>query len=776
MGAQLIQKSFNLTGTVQGVGFRPALYRLAACAALGGWVQNRSGSVRLVLEGDEADIDAFVRELPKNLPAQARLQSCTLVESLPIPEGKPHFPFRILESRGDQELRISFPPDLALCHDCLKERGDPDDRRYGYPFTTCTDCGPRYTVINGVPYDRNRTTLSAFPICDECRAEYEDPAGRRFHAESIACPKCGPSLFIADKDGRRINGEPLPSSRCSLTEGGIVAVRGIGGFLLAADAFNSKTLSLLRLRKLRPHKPFAVMAASLEVISRYCRVNDQAAKLLCSPAAPIVVLDVREDAGSLPLELLSPDTRTLGVMLPTSPLHWLLFNPIGDDPVAPFELLVMTSGNQRSEPICLSNEEAFERLGDIADLFLCHNREINMRADDSLYALQGVTPQIWRRARGLTPQGIRLTHPLCRRVLAMGAELKNVIALGEGAVIVPSAHIGDLETPEAVESLRQAVDRLPEFLYMNPEAVAVDLHPDMHSSLIGREYAAAHNLPLVDVQHHFAHAAACMAEHGETECLALVFDGTGMGTDGTIWGAELLCCQEGGFKRLATFEAAPLPGGDAAVKEPARQVIARWSGAGVELNEERLAQMRIDPSAARIWQEQIQKGLNTPLSHSAGRLFDAFSAALGLAPETTTYDGQTAIRLEAAAAQCSASVSIPELPFSLAERDGLLFVDWAESFRLLGEQDNLNQQAEVWALAAHRAVSRAAVAMVEYGLAGSAPRTVALSGGVFMNRILTGFCAEALKALGLRVLIHREVPPNDGGVAVGQAYVAGWQE
>ena len=769
--SEFIRLTAELRGVVQGVGFRPTLYRLAREAGLGGWVQNRSGTVRLVLEGPAETVRRFLPALPARLPQQARLDRVQVLSEEPLPDSAAPADFVIRESEGGDVRRIAIPADLALCAACRREIFDPADRRHGYPFTTCTDCGPRYTVVEAMPYDRERTTMRVFPLCADCDREYRTPSDRRFHAESIACPKCGPRLTLADAAGRVLPGDPLRLARAALAEGKIVAVRGIGGFLIACDAFHRGALATLRARKTRPHKPFAVMAASLDVVRRHCETPDAAADVLASPQAPIVILDLRA-AATLPRELLAPDADTLGVMLPTSPLHSLLLAPLPGDPTPPFELLVMTSGNRGGEPICLTNAEALERLGAIADLFLLHDREINLRNDDSLVALQRGAPQLWRRARGYAPEAVALHRPLARRVLAMGAELKNTIAVGAGAEVFLSPHVGDLEAPEAVEGLRQVVESLPRFLELAPEVVAVDLHPDLHSTRLGRDVAGRLGLPVVEVQHHHAHAAACMAEHGLDEALALVFDGTGLGPDGTIWGAELLHVAPGRYARLGTFAAVPLPGGDAAVAEPRRQLVARWLAAGLEIPPAWLERLMLDEGRMHLWRAQIQRRIHTPLTRGAGRLFDAFAVALGVAPERTTYEGQSAIRLEACARRAAGRPDrFPAAPFAAVERDGLLEVDWSELFRFAAELPP--GPPEPLAFAFHEAVAEAAARMAEYGIARTGVREVVVSGGVFMNRLLNEQLFPRLGKLGAKTSNPWKVPPNDGGIALGQAVIAG---
>jgi hydrogenase maturation protein HypF len=764
----------DLTGVVQGIGFRPALYRLAVAAGLGGRVQNRSGAVRLTLEGPSGRIREFLAALAVSPPPHARIDAAVETASEWL-SGPPSTEFVIEESAADARADVVIPADLALCADCWREIFDPADRRYGYAFTTCTRCGPRYTVVHGMPYDRNRTTMSVFPLCAACRHEYGDPGDRRYHAESIACPACGPRLALLDAAGRTLPGDPLRAARAALAAGAIVAVRGLGGFLLAADARNPAALDALRRRKSRPHKPFAVMARSAEIVTTACECDAAGLALLASPAAPIAILDARPGADGLPLDRLSPDTRTLGVMLPTTPLHALLATPLDDDPTPAFDWLVMTSGNRGGEPICLTAAEARARLAGIADLLLVHDREINLRCDDSLCVLRDGRPQVWRRARGFAPAPVRLPFRLRRRVLAMGAELKNAIALGYDTSVLLSPHVGDLETPEALDGLRQVAEALPRFADREPEVVAVDLHPDFHSTRLGREIASRRGLPVVAVQHHHAHALACLGEHGRREGLALVFDGTGFGPDGNVWGAELLDVNgAGGFRRVAAFAPVPLPGGDAAVRHPARQLAGRFPADGADLPASWRARLGIADEAWQVWCHQATTGVNAPATHAAGRLFDAFAALLGLAPDVTTYEGQTAIRLEAAARRATDVAGGRELPFGVETRDGLLWIDWSPAFRrLLETGESCLADAPAWAVAAHAAIARAAAVMIEHGMETSGQRTVALSGGVFMNRLLHERLVADLGAVGIECLVHRETPPNDGCIACGQVLAAG---
>lgn len=769
------RRIFELEGTVQGVGLRPFIYRLALENKLGGWIRNSSSKVILCVEGKSSGIDIFLEKLPSNLPSSARISAANCVKTEKINSCSGFF--EIKDSSSDDAARAVIPSDMAICEKCSAEILNPSNRRYAYPFTTCTACGPRYTVIDSMPYDRERTGMSVFPLCPDCGAEYENPADRRFHAESIACPECGPRVSLHDASSLPLNGKnPVMKARKMLADGKILALRGIGGYQLAADAFNSTAVKVLRQRKNRPHKPFAVMMRDIRTVRKFCELSAEAEKLLLSPQSPIVILELRKPPSEeVPLDLLAPDASTLGVMLPNSPLHKLLFEQLDGDAVPPFEMLVMTSGNRGGEPIAISNAEAFERLRAIADFFLVHDREIKLRNDDSIVAFQCGMPQIWRRARGYAPEPFRLGKSLKKCVLAMGAELKNTIALGYDNEIVVSPHVGDLETPEALDGLIEIIEKFPAFLSKKPELIAVDLNPDMHSSVIGRRKALQLGVPLLEVQHHHAHALSCMAEHNLEKSLALVFDGTGLGTDGKIWGAELLEILPGRFIRHATFSEVPLPGGDAAVRVPARQLAGRFYSAGIDFSNEWRTKLQVSETESAIWPQQCAEALNAPLCHAAGRLFDAFAALLGIAPDFVTYEGQAAVRLEAlAVGKDFQSSRIPELPFDSVEKNNMLFIDWGPLFRKYSSPDALSgyRPADL-ALGFHHAVASAALKMLEYAASKSEINDVVLSGGVFMNRLLDNILVPEIRKMGFNAHIHHKIPPNDGGISLGQAFWAG---
>lgn len=740
-----------------------------ATAGLTGWVRNQSGTVRLVIDGQPAAVDRLLGSLKEELPPKAKLEGVQILSRETIRQDEAAKVFSILESAADKSMKISIPADLAICPDCRKEVFDPGSRFYRYPFTTCTNCGPRYTVVESMPYDRERTALKEFPLCTRCNSEYTDPLDRRFHAESIACPLCGPRLSWAGPDGAQIPAKnPLEEARKAIFQGNIVAVRGLGGFLLVADAGNRQALEKLRKRKSRPAKPFALMARSMDVLKGQCFVSETEELLLSSSEAPIVVLKTRLET-ALPVDLLAPGLDNLGVMLPTTPLHALLAERTGSDSTGSFDFLVMTSGNRSGEPISTTNSEAFRTLKGIADFFLCHNREINLRNDDSLAVVNDTDIQLWRRARGYAPESIMLSRTVDKTVLAMGAELKNSICLGFDSEAVISPHIGDLETPEAVDGLELATRRFPEYFGRRPEVIAVDLHPDMHSSRYGRKIAKELNIPVVEIQHHYAHAMSVMCEHSLEEAIAIVFDGTGLGPDGTIWGGELLHVHRDGWERMGTLSPAELLGGDSAVLRPALQLITRFWQQGLTVDERWAARLGVSEYELSIWKTQFEKRINTFSSHAAGRVFDAFSAGTGISPHRISYEGQAAILLEAAALRC-VNGELPELGCSFSESDGFFTVDFAPAFNVLHGECPTEQEAPNWSAAFHNSMIAAALEMTEFALQKKTRLPVVLSGGVMMNRYFSTRLVARLRKRNIEVYTHCLVPPNDGGISLGQVY------
>lgn len=768
--SSVVRNTYDVRGTVQGVGFRPAIHRLATRLGLGGWIQNRSDSVRICLEGPAQTIDRFVQALPASLPPGALLHSLKMVDSIRLTE-KPTATFRIASSSSAGNADVLIPSDIAMCRACENDILDPANRRFAYPFTTCADCGPRYTIVHSAPFDRSRTTMARFRLCAECRREYRDPRNRRFHAETIACPQCGPHLRVETADGAAVTGDPLTVARSALHAGLTLALRSIGGFHLAVDAFNQAAVAALRRRKQRPDKPFAVMAANLAVVERFCRLTPRATQLLRSREAPIVILDLRPEALAIPaVRQICPDSDTLGVFLPLSPLHRLLMTHPSTETPHNFDLLVMTSGNRGGEPVCTANPEARKSLAEIADLFLFHNRDIHLRNEDSICRSVGNSVQVWRRGRGYSPTPLPLHYALPATILGMGAELKNTVSLGFANQIVSSTHIGDLDTPAALDAHLLTARTLSNFLRKPPHTIACDLHPDLNATRNAHILANQVRCECVTVQHHHAHAAACMAENGLNEALALVFDGTGLGTDGRLWGAELLHVTGPSFNRLATFAPVPLPGGDAAVRRPARQLVGRIIAAGSSPSANLLQRLGISDDELEVWRAQTLSP-STLLTHSAGRLFDSFSTVLGLTPREITYDGQAAVRLETAARRHPAYAL--RIPYTTTLTQSLLTIDWTPAFNRLLEPGFARDFADELPWACHASVVDAAMDMIRHAAALTATRSVVLSGGCFMNTILNELLLARIADAGLVPYVHSLIPPNDACISVGQVVVAG---
>jgi hydrogenase maturation protein HypF len=699
----------RVRGVVQGVGFRPFVYGLATRHGLAGFVLNDGEGVVVEAEGEGAALESFTESLSSDAPPLARVEAVRVEPIAPV--GGSAFEIRASAAGGRTAL---IPADVATCDDCLRELFDPDDRRYRYPFVNCTQCGPRFTIVRAVPYDRPNTTMAGFPMCADCRAEYEDPADRRFHAEPIACPVCGPQLSM-----------PLEEAVGLLGDGAIVAVKGLGGYHLACVAADEAAVARLRARKLREDKPFAVMTAEPVALAE---VGEAEAAQLAARERPIVLVRRRVDAPVAPS--VAPGTPWLGVMLPYTPLHHLLLHGVGG-------ALVMTSGNRSDEPIAFEDEEARERLAGIADAFLAHDRPIHRRCEDSVVR----TAFPLRRSRGYVPEPLPLPIPARRPIVAAGPELKATFCVARGTDAFLSPHLGDLDTELAYRAFLADLELYLAMLGVEPEVVAHDLHPEY----LATKWALEQDTELVGVQHHHAHAAACLAEHGEAgPALALVFDGTGYGTDGTLWGGELLRCDLASFERLAWLDPVPLPGGEAAIREPWRVAAAHLEQAGHEVPWERWDIVR----------ETLQ--LNAPLSSGMGRLFDAVAAVLGVREEVT-YEGQAAIELELLAGDTAAE------PYAWRFGNATELV--TECYlRLRG-----GRPREEIAAAFHETIAEAAAeACAEAG----EPRTVVLSGGTFQNLRLLASTRTRLEAHGFRVLTHRRVPPNDGGISYGQAAVA----
>jgi len=760
------------TGVVQGVGFRPFVHRLAGELGLAGWVLNDGEGVLVEAEGGDEQLERLIAALRERPPPLARVES---VRAQPLaPTGERGF--RIAPSRGG-EAATPVAPDAATCDACLAEVFDPADRRHRYPFANCTECGPRFTIVRGVPYDRALTTMAGFEMCARCRAEYEDPADRRFHAEPNACPECGPRALLLGRDGEELVAEegrdPVAGAAAALLDGAIVAVKGLGGYHLACRADDEPAVAALRGRKRREQKPFALMAAGLDAARRLVEPSAAEEELLASRARPIVLARRREGAAVAPS--VAPRSDRLGLMLPYSPLHHLLLADTGG--VA----LVMTSGNRADEPIAYRDADALARLAPIADLFLVHDRPIETRTDDSVFQVARGRPQQLRRSRGHVPDPLPLPVPGERPLLACGAALKNTFCLAKGGRAWLGHHIGDLEDFATLESFREGIAHFERLFEVEPALVAHDLHPDYLSTRYALEREGVETLA---VQHHHAHLAACLAEHGRGEAaVGAILDGSGYGGDGTIWGGELLVGDLTGFERVAHLRQVPLPGGDAAVREPWRMAAA-WLAAAGEEHAEPPAGLAgaIEP---RTWRNVCRLARDprlSPPTSSAGRLFDAVAALCGVRA-TVAYEGQAAIELEALADPAERNAY--ELPTPSAvevisamrskprPRSGEpLVIDPAPAIRAVAADVEAGVPPSLVSARFHNGLADAIAALCARVAAERDLGTAVLSGGVFQNRRLLERTAADLESAGLEVLTPERVPANDGGIALGQAAIA----
>ena len=754
----------RVRGIVQGVGYRPFVYRQAVQHGLAGWVKNDSEGVLLEAEGAADALLIFAAALRQAAPPAASVEAVE-VRELPV---KGETGFRILPSPAGESAQTLISPDLAICEDCRRELLSPSDRRYRYAFINCTNCGPRYSIIRSVPYDRPRTTMAEFAMCADCQREYEDPADRRFHAQPDACGVCGPQyqLLLADGTAAASPGEAsIRAARELVQAGKIVAVKGIGGYHLACDARNAAAVARLRERKAREDKPLAVMAGSLALAQELCAVSAAEEHLLTSATAPIVLLKKRPAAEGL-APLVAPGNAYLGVMLPYAPIHLLL--------LAETDVWVMTSANRSEEPIAYEDADARQRLMGIADAFLVHNRRIESRVDDSVVRIAAGARQLLRRSRGFAPAPLRLTLPMSGpelSVLAAGAELKNTFCLTKGSLAFVSEHIGDLANQATLASYVQIIRHYEALFSVRPALLACDLHPDYLSTQYSEQRAKTQGLPLVRVQHHYAHIASVLAEHGEREpVLGVAFDGTGWGTDGTIWGGEFLLADLHGFTRLAHIACRPLPGGERAAREPWRQAL--W--VLQELYGDGIAAARPDftaglPPGWELLPKAAAHGVNAPLSSSAGRLFDTAAALLGVRT-VNHYEGQAAVELEQLA-RCSVRAE-RVLGYEMRRKDGMIDIDFLPALQALSEGAAQEKSARAGlALDFHASLAAAAVEVLRELRCTTGISRVALSGGVFQNRLLLEMVAAAL-APDFTVLLNRQVPPNDGGISFGQAAVA----
>ncbi len=759
-----VRVEVRVEGIVQGVGFRPFVYALADRFGVSGHVGNDTDGVFLAAEGPREAVTGLLKALETDAPALAAVERVTVTEH-PVRGGTG---FRIVPSAGDGPRRTPVSADAATCAACLSELFDPADRRYRYPFLNCTDCGPRFSIVRDVPYDRPNTTMAGFALCAACAAEYHDPADRRFHAQPTCCPACGPRMRLTDAAGRSLGDDPVRHTAELLRAGAVVAVKGIGGYHLATDATDEAATAALRSRKHRADKPFAVMVPTLDTARALCHVDDLAERLLTGRQAPVVLLergpDSRGDPTTAPAVApsVAPGNRELGLMLPYTPLHHLLLDAVA----AP---LVLTSGNVSDEPLAYTDDDALARLSGIADAFLTHDRPIHVRTDDSVVRPWRDRALPVRRARGYAPEPIRCGPGFPRPVLACGAEQKNTVCLAHGRRAVCSPHLGDLENHETLRAFTAAIDHLGRLCDLTPAVVAHDLHPDYLSTKYARE---RDDVELVGVQHHHAHLAACLADNGvDGPVLGVAFDGTGYGTDGTVWGGEFLLATLTGFERLAHLAPVPMPGGAAAIRHPWRMAAAHLRDAG----DDELRTLPLRRRHDRLWPRVRflagTPGPHTPETSSAGRLFDAVAAVLDVR-DTVTYEGQAAIELEQRADPTHRGgypVPTPDPPTA----GGARTLDGTALLRAVLDDRARGGDLAVVAARFHNTVA-ALIAATCGELAGAkGVSTVALSGGVFQNRLLLDRTVEALDRKGLTVLTHTRVPCNDGGISLGQAAVAG---
>ncbi len=749
----------HVRGIVQGVGFRPFVYTLAQRNALRGRVLNNSTGVLIDVEGESEAIERFFYELKTEAPPLAIIEA---VERSTDLDPSLYTDFQIIESASDGEKFVPISADIATCSDCLRELFDPADRRHGYPFINCTNCGPRFTIIEAVPYDRARTTMRDFEMCGACRDEYENPLDRRFHAEPTACAACGPQLSLVDAEGRAVglehDGEEIIACvRRLLSEGKLVAVKGLGGFHLACDALNAAAVGRLRVKKYREEKPFALMANVVDVVRRYCVVSHAEEQLLNSVRRPIVLLTRKSDS-EIP-SVVAPGVNTLGFMLPYTPLQHLLLAGL-EHP------LVMTSGNVSDEPICFEDEDASRRLEPIADYFLFNNRRIHMRNDDSVARVHGGREMILRRARGYAPAPVRVGFEFGQEILACGAELKNTFCLARGNHAFISHHIGDLENLETLRSYEEGIEHYERLFHLRPRVVAHDLHPEYLST----KYAHAfdESLTKIGVQHHHAHVASCMADNRiEGEVIGVAMDGLGFGEDGRMWGGEFFVADFCDAERFAHLDYIPMPGGARAVREP-------WRMAAVYLQRAlgddflKLDIPFVQNMDARAWatlRRMVATGTNSPQTSSMGRLFDAVSALLGLR-NTVNYEGQAAIELEAVADLSHTN----SYEFELAEGGKVIKADAV--IRRVVEDILDGRPPEEVSTKFHRGVTHLVATVAGWMREERRLSRVVLSGGVFQNLFLLDNACRMLRRDGFEVFTHSRVPPNDGGISLGQAAIA----
>jgi len=770
-----LANSIRIRGLVQGVGFRPFVWHLATGLGIKGSVCNDAEGVLIHAWGDAVTLQHFQRQMSEQPPPLARIDA---IESQDLESAAAPETFSIVESHHTGRKAASVTPDAAICPHCLSDIRDPQSRHHGYPFTSCTHCGPRLSIVRKVPYDRANTSMAGFVMCPQCRAEYDDPADRRFHAQANACPQCGPRIWLQDASGQHTgdkdSADTIIRAASLLREGHILAIKGIGGVHLAVDAGNDAAVAKLRARKQRDVKPFALMAADIGSVRRFASVDAAEAQLLDSTAAPIVLLDRRHDGEHL-ADSIAPSQSRLGFMLPYSPLHSLLMQQIQTP-------IVLTSGNLSDEPQCVDNADAIKRLSGIADYFLLHDRDIVNRLDDSVASVMAGTPRLLRRARGYAPAPLLLHESLAGtpRLLAMGSEMKNTFCQLDCAKAIISQHLGDLEQSATHHDYRKALDLYAQMYDFTPEAIAVDMHQDYASSRIGQKMAEASGVRLITVQHHHAHVAAVLAEHrmalDSARVLGIALDGLGLGDDGTIWGGEFLLADYTHSTRVGCFQPVPMPGAAQAIREPWRSAFAHLRAGGQDM----LQSMPNDSDISRflatkptvLLQSMIDKGLNSPFTSSCGRLFDAVAAVLGICHERIHYEGQAAIELECLA-RGAYSHALEAFPWHIGTAaNGILQINWQPMWHaLLGDIAAGTGYAMI-AARFHKTLSAAVCELAARLCHTHAIGSVVLCGGSFQNRLLLESTEMDLRNRGLTVLMARQLPMGDGGLSLGQAAVA----
>jgi hydrogenase maturation protein HypF len=750
------RRAILVRGVVQGVGFRPFVANLAAKYGIGGFVLNRMDGLYMEIQGPVLLLDKFLQELGTSPPPLAKVHSIEARACLP---GESQSGFRICSSDLAGDTASCIPSDVATCDQCLIELFDSKDRRYNYPFINCTNCGPRFTIITALPYDRDRTTMARFTMCPECRAEYENPLDRRFHAEPIACPICGPRLQLLDAQGKPVvTADPIAFAADFLRAGNIVALKGLGGFHLACDATNESAVRELRRRKLRDGKPFAMMVPDIMTAKKLCDFNTEEQRILLSSEKPIVLIGKKVETVVAPSA--APGNAHLGVMLPYTPLHHLLMRRMEGVP------LVMTSGNRSDEPMVFRDENALLALSGIADLFVTNDRPIAFRCDDSVMQMVGELPILVRRSRGYAPASLALPMTCTHPILAVGGQLKSTFALGRKDHAILSHHLGDLDAPAAWDGFQRSIAHYEQLFQFVPDVFAHDLHPDYASTRYAMDRSG--KLPRVAVQHHHAHMASCMAEHGLTKpVIGVTFDGTGYGTDGTVWGGEFLIGDLCGYERAAHLRRVPMPGGERAIREPWRMALAYLIDAGLD---SKVSLLKVPAQIAAHVQLAMRKGINAPLTSSAGRFLDAVAALVGL-HSNVTFEGQAAISLESLALRATKSGSYP----FVVEETLPVTVDMRPTIRAVCEAIERRDAPCEIARCVHCTLAEIITAVCEHLHHRTAIQDVVLSGGVFVNRILLSETSDRLARRSLKVFTHRLVPPNDGGLALGQLAVAAAQ-